>query len=120
MPDKFFKLHAIKIYTHRSLAEALYIKHRLTKKSINTWICTEIIVNIYMHHIQKIPIKINTVITTHIITHKNKHVDSNASCKFYHTNGTYLSKNVTNCVQTFHEPPSLRPHCSSLSTVSHP
>jgi hypothetical protein len=23
-------------------------------------------------------------------------------------------------VQTFHEPPSLRPHCSSLSTVSHP
>jgi hypothetical protein len=28
--------------------------------------------------------------------------------------------NVTNCVQTFHEPPSLRLHCSSLSTVSHP
>jgi hypothetical protein len=23
-------------------------------------------------------------------------------------------------MQTFHEPPSLRPHCSSLSTVSHP
>jgi hypothetical protein len=30
---------------------------------------------------------------------------------------TYLGKNITNYVQHFHEPPSLRPHCSSLSTV---
>jgi hypothetical protein len=37
-----------------------------------------------------------------------------------HITGTYLGKNVTNCVQTVHEPPSLRLHCSSLSTVSHP
>jgi hypothetical protein len=28
--------------------------------------------------------------------------------------------NSTNCVQTFHEPPSLRPRCSSLSAVGHP
>jgi hypothetical protein len=27
---------------------------------------------------------------------------------------------TTNCVQTFHEPPSLRPRCSSCSTVGHP
>jgi hypothetical protein len=27
---------------------------------------------------------------------------------------------TTNCVQTFHEPPSLRPHCSSRSAVGHP
>ena len=35
-----------------------------------------------MQHIQEIPIKINTVITTHMITHKNKHVNNNVECKF--------------------------------------
>jgi hypothetical protein len=82
MPHKFFELHAIKIYTHRTLVEALYIKCKNTNTSVNTWIHTEITVNIYMQHIQKIPIKINTVITAHMITHKNKHVNNNASCKF--------------------------------------
>ena len=37
-----------------------------------------------------------------------------------HIIGTYLGKNVTNCMQTIHKPPSLRLHCSSLSIVSHP
>ena len=32
----------------------------------------------------------------------------------------YLGKNITNCVESFHKPPSLRPCCSSLSVVSHP
>jgi hypothetical protein len=120
MPHKFLKLHAIKIYTHKILAEALYIKHKHTNTSVNTQIHTKIIVNIYMQHIQEIPIKVNTVITAHMITHKNKHINNNAACKFYHTIGTYLGKNVTNYVQTFHEPPNLRPHYSSLSTLSHP
>jgi hypothetical protein len=31
-----------------------------------------------------------------------------------------FDKNTTNCVQTFHVPPSLRPHCSKLSAVGHP
>jgi hypothetical protein len=35
-----------------------------------------------MQHIQEIPININTIITTHMITHKNKQVDKNAACKF--------------------------------------
>ena len=35
-----------------------------------------------MHHIQEIPMKINTVITAHMITHKNKRVNNNATCKF--------------------------------------
>jgi hypothetical protein len=34
--------------------------------------------------------------------------------------GTYIGNIFTNCVQTVHQPPSLRLHCSSLSTVSHP
>jgi hypothetical protein len=82
MPHKFFELHAIKIYTHRTLVEALYIKRKHTNTSVNTQIHTEITVNIYMQHIQEIPIKINTVITAHMITHKNKHVNNNATCKF--------------------------------------
>ena len=37
-------------------------------------------------------------------------------------NDTYLFNwnNATNCMQAFHEPPSLRPRCSSLSAVGHP
>ena len=35
-----------------------------------------------MQHIHEIPIKINIVITAHMITHKNKHVNNNAPCKF--------------------------------------
>ena len=119
MPHKFFELYAIKIYIHKTLAEALNIKCKHTNTSVNTWIHTKITLNIYMQHIQKIPIKINTVITAHMITHKNKHVNNNAVCKFI-TIDTYLGNNVTNCVQTFHEPPNLRPHFSSLSTVGHP
>jgi hypothetical protein len=38
----------------------------------------------------------------------------------YHTIDTYLGKNITNHMQTFHEPPSLIPHCSSLLAVGHP
>lgn len=80
---------------------------------------TEITVNTYMQHIHAIPITIKTVITTHRINPQNKHVNNNAACKFITVN-TYLSKNITNFVQTFHEPPSLRPPCSSLSAVDHP
>ena len=82
MPHKFFELHAIKIYTHRTLAEALHIKRKHTNTSVSTRIHTEIIVNIYMQHIQEIPIKINIVIIAHMITHKNKHVNNNVACKF--------------------------------------
>jgi hypothetical protein len=82
MPHEFFELHAIKIYAHRTLAEALYIKCKHTNTSVNTHIHTEITINIYMQDIQKIPIKINIVITAHMITHKNKYVNNNASCKF--------------------------------------
>jgi hypothetical protein len=82
MPHEFFELHAIKIHTHRTLADTLYIKHKHTNTSINTQIHTKIIVNIYMQHIQEIPIKINIVITAHMITHKNKHINNNAACKF--------------------------------------
>ena len=32
----------------------------------------------------------------------------------------YYWHNSTNHMQAFHEPPSLRPHCSSLSAVGHP
>ena len=38
----------------------------------------------------------------------------------YHTIDTYLGNDITNCMQTIHEPLILRLHCSSLSTVSHP
>jgi hypothetical protein len=82
MPHKFFELYAIKIYTQRTLAEALYIKHKHTNTSVNEHIHTEITINIYMQHIQEISIKINTIITAHMITHKNKHVNNNATCKF--------------------------------------
>jgi hypothetical protein len=83
MPHEFFELHAIKIYAHRTLAEALYIKRKHHKYICKyTWIHTEITINIYMQDIQKIPIKINIVITAHMITHKNKYVNNNASCKF--------------------------------------
>ena len=82
MLHKFFELHANKIYTHRTLAEALYIKCKHTNTTVNTWIHIEITINIYMQHIQEIPIKINTIITAHMITHKNKHVNNNATCKF--------------------------------------
>jgi hypothetical protein len=82
MPHEFFELHVIKIYTHRTLAEALYIKCKHTNTSVNTQIHTEITINIYMQHIQEISIKINIVITTHMITHKNKYVNNNALCKF--------------------------------------
>jgi hypothetical protein len=47
-----------------------------------TGIHTEITVNTYIQHIQATPITINTVITTHRINHKNKHVNNNVSCKF--------------------------------------
>jgi hypothetical protein len=67
MPHKFFELHAIKIYTHRTLVEHLYIKCKQTNTFVNAWIHTEITVNIYMQHIQEIPINIKTVITTHKI-----------------------------------------------------
>ena len=40
--------------------------------------------------------------------------------QIYHTVDTYLGKNITNCVQTLYETPSLRPHCSSFSVVGHP
>jgi hypothetical protein len=82
MPHKFSELHANKIYTHRTLVEALYIKCKHTNTTVNTWIHIEITINIYMQHIQEIPIKINIVITAHTITHKNKHVNNNATCKF--------------------------------------
>ena len=52
-------------------------------------------------------------------THKNKRINNNATCNLTH-NYTYLGKNITNYMQTFHEPPILRPHCSSLSAVGHP
>jgi hypothetical protein len=67
MPHKFFELHAIKIYTHRTLAEIYIYKHKQTNTSVNAQIHTEITVNIYMQHIQEIPINIKTVITTHRI-----------------------------------------------------
>jgi hypothetical protein len=35
-----------------------------------------------MQHIQAIPITINTVRITHMITHKNMHINNNATCKF--------------------------------------
>jgi uncharacterized lipoprotein YajG len=60
MPHKFFELHAIKIHTHKTLVEALYIKCEHTNTSVNTQIHTEIIVNIYMQ-----------AYTGN--THKNKH-----------------------------------------------
>jgi hypothetical protein len=60
----------LKIYTHRTLAEALYIKREHTNTYVNTQIHIEITINVYMHHIHAIPIKINTVITTHMITDK--------------------------------------------------
>ena len=82
MPHKFFELYAVTIYTHRNLAEALYIKCKHTNASLNTRFHTEITINIYMQHIQELHIKINTVITAHMITHKNKHVNNNATCKF--------------------------------------
>jgi hypothetical protein len=78
----FFELHEIKIYTHRTLPETLYIKHKHTNNSVNTQIHTEIKVNICMQHIQEIPITITIVINAHTITHKNKHVNNNAPCKF--------------------------------------
>jgi hypothetical protein len=68
-------MYAIKIHRHRTLAKALYIKCKHTNTSINTQIHNEIT-------IKEIPIKINTVITTHMITHKNKHINNNATCKF--------------------------------------
>ena len=58
MPHNFFELHAIKIYTQRTLVEELYIKHEHTNTSVSTHIHTEITVNIYMQHIQEIPINI--------------------------------------------------------------
>jgi hypothetical protein len=70
MPYKNFELHAIKIYTHKNLPEALYIKRKHTNTYVNEQIHTEITINIYMQHIQEIPIKINTLITAHMITHK--------------------------------------------------
>ena len=51
MPHKFFDLHAIKIYTHKTLAEELYIKCKHTNTSVNTHIQTKIKINIYMQHI---------------------------------------------------------------------
>jgi hypothetical protein len=57
-----------------------------------------------MQHIQAIPIRINTVITTHKITHENKHVNNNATCKFI-TQLALILVIITNCVKTFHEPP---------------
>jgi hypothetical protein len=62
MPHKFIELYTIKIYTHRTLAETLYIKHKHTNTYVNAWIHTEITVNAYMQHIQEIPININIVI----------------------------------------------------------
>ena len=82
MLHNFFELRATKIHTHITLLEALYIKREHTNTSLNTQIHTEITINIYMEHIQEIPIKINTVITAHMISHKNKHINNNASCKF--------------------------------------
>jgi hypothetical protein len=82
MPHKFFQLYSIKIYTHITLAEALYIKRKHTNTFVNARIHTEITINIYMQHIQEIPIRINKVITAHMITHKNKNVNNNATCKF--------------------------------------
>jgi hypothetical protein len=82
MIHKFFELHAIKIYTHKTLVEELHIKHKHTNPSVNTQIHTKITVSIYIQHIQETPIKINTVITAHMITHKNKNVNNNATCKF--------------------------------------
>jgi hypothetical protein len=63
MPHKFFGLHAIRTYAHRTLAKVLHIKHKqINKLDINAWIHTKIIINIYMQHIQEMPINIPIVI----------------------------------------------------------
>jgi hypothetical protein len=62
MPHKFFELHAIKTYTHRILAELYIYNINRQIHFVNAWIHTEVIVNIYMQHIQSIPIIIKTVI----------------------------------------------------------
>ena len=64
MPHKFFELHVIKTYTHRTIAE-LYVNRQMHYAI--SCIHTEIIVNTYMHHIQAIPINIKTFITIHRI-----------------------------------------------------
>ena len=70
-------------YIHTELLRKhLCIKFKHTNTSVNTWIHSKIKINIYMQHIQAIPIKINIVIIAHMITHKNMHINNNAACKF--------------------------------------
>jgi hypothetical protein len=52
------------------------------------------------------------------ITHKTKRIHNNAACNLTQ-NGHLSCKNVTNYVQTFHEPPIPRPCFSSLLAVGH-
>ena len=59
-----------------------------------------------MQHTQEIPINIKTCINTQ---HENEH-----------TIDTYLLEHFTNYVETFQDPPSFRPRCSSLWIVGHP
>jgi hypothetical protein len=48
MPHKFFELHAIKTYTHRTLAEIYIYNVKRQIHYVNEQIHTEIIVNVYM------------------------------------------------------------------------
>ena len=72
---------------------------------VNAQIHTKMTVNIYMQHIQEIPIKINIVITTHMITHKNKHVNNNAACKFITQLALILVRmSLTTCIPSTNLP----------------